>query len=124
MPTKQEILEYEQALADSDEEKDDKDSNVQIMNGHQDDDNDDDIFIIRDDHNKKILPEPPQKERKEYPPFPAVKYEVVEIEAWDYKEPKVNNELFSFNNYSRNLQDLSLSRVEQCTLACYKKTNN
>ncbi|KAB7493629.1 Bromodomain adjacent to zinc finger domain protein 1A [Armadillidium nasatum] len=93
MPTKEQISDYQKSIDESDS---DNDIQCITVNGKtENDDDDDEIFIVRDDHCKSssVKSNPTNKlseENEEYPPFPTVRYEVIEIEAWDYKEPKVH----------------------------------
>ena len=92
MPTAQQIAEFEAEMASSDEEFDEVKPVNGVSNSMSNDD-DDDICIVRDDHNSKKDPLKITRElnvHADYPPYGAVRYEVIEEEPIDRKECKVN----------------------------------
>ena len=94
MPTKEQIEQYQK-----DQESDD-DEIKEVPNGtSKGNSDDDDIQIIHDDHkssvngSKSVDPlsiSPEEDEELDWPPYPTVRYEVIEIEPWDYKDCKVS----------------------------------
>ncbi|XP_069952851.1 bromodomain adjacent to zinc finger domain protein 1A [Cherax quadricarinatus] len=94
-PTPEEIAKYEFEMAESDEEGSQMMSEAALnggitareMNGEMGSVDDDDIQIIKDLAPKKKEVKK-LEEGDDYPPFATYKYEVIEIEPWDYKEVK------------------------------------
>lgn len=104
-PTPEEIAKYQEEMEDSEEEGDsekkDKEGikikgNGEVLEkmGKQNVDiienGDDDIQVIKVlKANEKAEDKKKVDEDEDYPPFATFKYEVIEIEPWDYKQSKV-----------------------------------
>lgn len=102
MPTPEEVEQYLKDQEDTDEEMEEEDNKKR----EKEPEGDDDVMVIKevkaektDDNEVEVL-EVKTKEKTEnkdkkkveeenYPPFATFKYEVIELEPWDYKERKV-----------------------------------
>ncbi|XP_050735589.1 bromodomain adjacent to zinc finger domain protein 1A-like isoform X2 [Eriocheir sinensis] len=112
MPTPEEVEQYLKDQEDTDEEMEEEDNKKR-----EEPEGDDDVMVIKevkaektDDNEVEVL-EVNTKEKTEnkdkkkveeenYPPFATFKYEVIELEPWDYKERKTH--IVSWEQIRRN----------------------
>ncbi|KAK8400654.1 hypothetical protein O3P69_002454 [Scylla paramamosain] len=102
LPTPEEIEKYLKDIEESDEEMEEEgtnkvksDDDVQVINEvtkteKVKEEEEEEVKVIKEVKTKEKKEDQEKKEEENYPPFATFKYEVIELEAWDYKEKKTH----------------------------------